>query len=67
MAPRLLSSFGLPVALTTGRLVVWIAVDLTRHPIGLVAAVALPATTLMGCLVLAGRRRRLVSRRGSRS
>ena len=67
MAPRLLSSFGLPVALTTGRLVISTAAALTRHPIGWVAALTLPVLLLSGSLLREGRRRRLDSRRVSHS
>jgi hypothetical protein len=67
VAPRLISSFGLPVALTTGRLVVWIALYLTRHPIGLVAVATVPTMMLASGLALAGWRRRLASRRASPS
>jgi hypothetical protein len=64
---RLISSFGLPVALTTGRLVISTAAALSRRPVGRVAALALPVILLSAHLVRAGWRRRLVSRRASPS
>jgi hypothetical protein len=63
---RLISSFGLPVALTTGRLVIT-AIDLARHPIGPVLATILATALLTGGLAWAGVRRRFASRRGSPS
>jgi hypothetical protein len=66
MSTWLITSFGLPVALTTGRLatLTW---GLPGHPTGaLVVAVALSAVTT-GCIVVAHWRRRRASQRGSTS
>jgi hypothetical protein len=65
----LIPSIGLPVAMTTGRLVVLTLTGVSRHPIGAVAAATGSAVMLLlltvGCAALVGRRRRRASRRGS--
>jgi hypothetical protein len=60
---------GLPVAMTTGRLVVLTLTGVSRHSIGAVSAVTVSAvmllTLLVVCAALMGLRRRRASRRGS--
>ena len=64
-------SFGLPVVMTTGRLVVLTLTGAARHPIGVVTAATGSAVMLLlltvGCAALVGFRRRRASRRGSLS
>jgi hypothetical protein len=63
----LIPSLGLPVVMTTGRLVVLTLTGLVRHPIAAVTAGAGSAGMLMsGCAALVvGRRRRRASRHAS--
>jgi hypothetical protein len=65
----LIPSMGLPVAMTTGRLLVLTLTGVPRHPIGAVAAATGSAVLLLlltvGCAALVGLRRRRASRRGS--
>jgi hypothetical protein len=62
----LIPSWGLPVAMTTGRLVVQTFTGASGHPIAAVTAVAMSALMLMiGCAALVSRRRRRASQRGS--
>jgi hypothetical protein len=62
----LIPSLGLPVVMTTGRLVVLILAGASRHPIGAVTAAAGSTVMLMmGCAALVSLRRRRASRRGS--
>ena len=69
MSSWLIPSMGLPVAMTTGRLLVLTLTGVPRHPIGAVAAATGSAVMLLlltvGCAALVGRRRRRASRRGS--
>jgi hypothetical protein len=62
----LIPSLGLPVVMTTGRLVVLTLTGVTRHPIGAATAAGC-ALMLMGCAALMGlrRRRQRISRRAS--
>jgi hypothetical protein len=65
----LIPSLGLPVVMTTGRLVVLTLTGVTRHPMGAVGAAAGWAVILLtgyGAL-MSRRRRQRVSRRGSTS
>jgi hypothetical protein len=64
----LIPSLGLPVVMTTGRLVVLTMAGVTRHPMGVVTAAAGCAVMLMtgsAALVSLRRRRQRVSRHGS--
>jgi cytochrome c biogenesis protein CcdA len=63
----LITSLGLTVAMTTGRLVVLTLTGVTRHPIGAVTAAGSALMLLMGCAALMGlrRRRQRISRRAS--
>jgi hypothetical protein len=62
----LIPSLGLPVAMTTGRLVVLTLIGASRHPIGAVtAATGSVVLLMMGCAAVVGRRRRRASRRAS--
>ena len=69
MSSWLIPSMGLPVAMTTGRLLVLTLTGVPRHPIGAVAAATGSAVLLLlltvGCAALVGLRRRRASRRGS--
>ena len=68
MSTWLIPSLGLPVVMTTGRLVILTLSGVTRHPVGAVSAAAGGALMLMmGCGVLVSlrRRRQRVSRSGS--
>ncbi len=66
MSSWLIPSLGLPVAMTTGRLVVLTLTGALRHPIGAVtAATASVVMLLTGCAAAVGLRRRRTSRRGS--
>jgi len=66
MSTWLITSFGLPVALTTGRLTT-LASSLPRHPAGVaVVAVVLSAVTA-SCIAVVQWRRRRTSQRGSTS
>jgi hypothetical protein len=60
---------GLPVVMTTGRLVVLTLTGVSRGPIGAVTTATGSAVMLLlvtvGCAALVGRRRRRASRRGS--
>ena len=71
MSSWLTPSLGLPVVMTTGRLVVLTLTGAARHPIGVVTAATGSAVMLLlvtvGCAALVGRRRRRASRRGSLS
>jgi hypothetical protein len=65
----LIPSLGLPVAMTTGRLIVRTLTGVSRHPIGGATGVTGSAVMLLlvtlGCAALVGLRRRRASRRGS--
>jgi hypothetical protein len=65
----LIPSLGLPVVMTTGRLVVLTLTGMTRHPIGAMTAAGSAVMLMMGCAVPMSlrRRRQRVSRRGSTS
>jgi hypothetical protein len=61
----LIPSLGLPVVMTTGRLVVLTMTGMSRHPIGAVTAAASAVMLMMSCAALVSLRRRRASRRGS--
>jgi Ca2+/Na+ antiporter len=67
----LIPSLGLPVAMTTGRLVVLMLTGVSGHAIGAATAATGAAVMLLlltvGCAALVGLRRRRASRRGSAS
>jgi hypothetical protein len=65
MSSWLITSLGLPVATTTGRLVVMTLTGALRHPIGVVSLAAGSAVVLTGCGAPVVLRRRRASRRGS--
>ena len=69
MSSWLIPSLGLPVAMTTGRLIVRTLTGVSRHPIRGVTGVTGSAVMLLlvtlGCAALVGLRRRRASRRGS--
>ena len=69
MSSWLTPSLGLPVVMTTGRLVVLTLTGVSRGPIGAVTTATGSAVMLLlvtvGCAALVGRRRRRASRRGS--
>jgi hypothetical protein len=62
----LITSFGLPVALTTGRLTA-LTESLPRHPADVLVGAVVLALVMTGSIVVAQWRRRRVSRRGSTS
>jgi hypothetical protein len=65
MSSWLITSLGLPVATTTGRLVVMTLTGALRHPIGVVSLSAGLALVVIACGVPVFLRRRRASRRGS--
>jgi hypothetical protein len=65
MTSWLITSFGLPVATTTGRLIVMTSTTLSRHPLSAVTAVAGSAVGAAGWGTLAHLRHRRALRRGS--
>ena len=71
MSSWLIPSLGLPVAMTTGWLVVLMLTGVSGHAIGAATAATGSAVMLLlltvGCAALVGLRRRRASRRGSAS
>jgi hypothetical protein len=61
----LITSFGLPVATTAGRLIVVASTGLSRNPLGAVTATAVSLVGAASGLMLAHRRRQRALRRGS--
>jgi uncharacterized membrane protein len=62
-----ITSFGLPVAMTTGRLLIGISTGVSHHAIRLAAVVTGLSMLLIICLTTAHLRRRRASRHGSNS
>jgi hypothetical protein len=63
--PWLITSFGLPVATTTGRLIVVLSSNLSRHPFSAVTVVVGLSMVAAGWRILLHLRHRRALRRGS--